>query len=337
MSQVNLATKYRPKAFADIVGQEVTVSVLCRQIENNSLRNVYLFCGPRGCGKTSTARLLANAVNDNMGDPIEIDAASNNGVDDMRKIKYDAQMAPIGLKYKVYIIDEAHMLTTAAWNASLKLLEEPPEHVIFIFCTTNPNKLPETVLSRAQRFDFKKVPCKAIADRLEFICNEEAVVEYDRLALDRISYLSNGFMRDAISLFNKCFDYSNVISLENVEKVLGLVHYDALIQLFDNIIDNNVDNAITILNNIKANTTNSLDILDNIVQFTINVCIFQSTKDIFKTTLPEIYIDKLNTFTKSFVDFMNISFKFRQLIQTLNTDDLLNILIISLCNGGTNE
>ena len=172
---VSLACKYRPKSFEECVGQPVVVSVLSRQIATKTFKSAYLFVGASGCGKTSVARIMASEINNRQSDPIEIDAASNNGIDNVRAIISDARQTSLDSDYKVYILDECHAFSNQAWQALLKLIEEPPYNTIFIFCTTNPDKIPDTIMTRVQRFDFNKISNKDIVDRLEFILNEEII------------------------------------------------------------------------------------------------------------------------------------------------------------------
>ena len=169
MSKEALATKYRPTTFDDVVGQDSTKIILQQQLETGEFKNAYLFVGSAGTGKTTCARIFADEINKHEGTPIELDAASNNGVDDVRNIIQQAKTKSLDSEYKVFIIDECHSLSNTAWQAFLKLIEEPPAKSIFIFCTTNPEKIPKTILSRVQRFDFKRISQDGIVDRLDYI------------------------------------------------------------------------------------------------------------------------------------------------------------------------
>lgn len=168
-----LAVKYRPKEWSDVVEQDSTKAILQQQLESNSIKNAYLFVGGAGTGKTTCARIFADEINNHEGTPIELDAASNSGVDDVRNIIQQAKLKSLDSEYKVFIIDECHSLSNTAWQAFLKLIEEPPAKSIFIFCTTNPEKIPKTILSRVQRYDFKRISQKGIIDRLKQILDKE--------------------------------------------------------------------------------------------------------------------------------------------------------------------
>ena len=173
MSKVALAVKYRPKTFEDVVEQDSTKVILQQQIATGEFQHAYLFVGPAGCGKTTNARIFADEINKHEGNPIELDAASNSGVDDVRNIIQQAKTKSLDSEYKVFIIDECHSLSNTAWQAFLKLIEEPPAKSIFIFCTTNPEKIPKTILSRVQRYDFKRISQQGIVDRLKYIIEQE--------------------------------------------------------------------------------------------------------------------------------------------------------------------
>ena len=224
MAYMALYRKFRPLKFSEVVGQEHIEATLKNQVLNNRVGHAYLFSGGRGSGKTSTAKILARAINclnpqdgepcneceickaaisGNLVDITEMDAASNNGVDNIREIREEVEFIPTSAKYRVYIIDEVHMLSTGAFNALLKTLEEPPAHVIFILATTEPQKLPATILSRCQRFDFKRISAEDITKRLKYIC-ESINIQIEDNALKIISDLADGAMRDAISILDRC-------------------------------------------------------------------------------------------------------------------------------------
>ena len=177
MAIQTLAVKYRPKTWDDVTEQGSTKIILQQQLETGEIKNAYLFCGPAGCGKTTCARIFANEINKGQGNPIELDAASNNGVDDVRNIIQQAQTKSLNSEYKCFIIDECHAISNAGWQAMLKLIEEPPAKSIFIFCTTDPQKIPKTILSRVQRYDFKRISQNGIIERLKWILEQEGYCE----------------------------------------------------------------------------------------------------------------------------------------------------------------
>ena len=249
----SLAIKYRPKTFSDVTEQESIKIILQQQLKSNSIQHCYLFVGGAGTGKTTCARIFANEINKGHGSPIELDAASNNSVDDMRELIEQAQTKSLNSEYKVFIIDECHMITTQGWNAILKLIEEPPAKSIFIFCTTDPQKIPKTILSRVQRYDFQRISQFGIVQRLKWICDNEDITRFSdngklpennyatTSAIEYIAKIADGGMRDAITFLDKCLAYSTDLTLENVIKTLGTVDYSTMIVLTDAI--NRKDNT----------------------------------------------------------------------------------------------
>ena len=256
---------YRPSKFSEVVGQEYIVKTLLNAIRNNKIAHAYLFAGPRGTGKTSVAKLFAKAINcenfkdeacdecpnckaylqGNHPDIIELDAASNNGVDDVREIIEQVPYAPLLGKYKVYIIDEVHMLSAQAFNALLKTIEEPPAHVIFIFATTDPQKVIPTVLSRCQRYNFSKINLYEIKKRTMEILDKEKIA-YEEKAVEEIARLAEGGMRDALSLLEQCLAYNpEKLTLEDVEHIFGLTSTAKEVELYKNIHEHRISEVIT--------------------------------------------------------------------------------------------
>lgn len=238
---MNLATKYRPKKFGDIVCQDNVKIVLQNQIDTNEFKQAYLFCGSAGTGKTTSARIFANEINKGEGRIVEIDGASNNGVDNIRNLIDNCKMKSLDGTYKVFIIDEVHMLSIGAFNALLKILEEPPKGTIFILCTTDPQKIPATILSRVQRFDFKRIPTQRIMNRLTYIIEKEnqtrtEQIEYTDEALQYIAQLAEGGMRDAITKLDTVLGFTQNITSEAVIKCLGLTSTQFILEILDNII-----------------------------------------------------------------------------------------------------
>ena len=264
---LSLYRKYRPEVFPELIGQDHIVRILKHQIAADTLSHAYLLCGTRGTGKTTTARILAKAVNctgdagrpcgvcencraisaGRFMDVIEIDAASNNGVDNIRELRESVNYPPSAGRKKVYIIDEVHMLSQGGYNALLKTLEEPPEHVMFILATTNPEKMPQTVMSRCMRLDFKRVTAKELAEKMREICMETGVESTDE-ALSLLAANADGSVRDALSLLEQCLSGGDdVIDRETVLEYLGAVSQDFYLKLTDDIIGKRVSDAFFLL------------------------------------------------------------------------------------------
>ena len=293
-----LYRKWRPRTFGDVCGQEHVTSVLRHEVMTKTTSHAYLFCGSRGTGKTTCAKILARAVsceNPQNGDPcgecasckaaqsqscidiVEMDAASNNGVDDIRSIRDEVEYLPAELKYKVYIIDEVHMLTPSAFNALLKTLEEPPPHVIFILATTELNKIPATILSRCQRFDFRRISSDVIASRLETIAAAENI-QLDHEAPFMIAHRAEGGMRDAISLLELCAGEARPIDEELVEEVAGTGGRDAVIRLCEGVASRDYDAIFAEIDKIYRSSRDLTVFWQDVISFWRDMLVVKTTR-----------------------------------------------------------
>ena len=297
MNYTSLYRKFRPLNFDEMVGQEHITKTLKNQIISGRVGHAYLFNGGRGTGKTSAAKILARAVNclnlkdgnpcneceickaildGSLTDVVEMDAASNNSVEDIRSIREEVNFLPTLAKYRVYIIDEVHMLSTGAFNALLKTLEEPPAHVKFILATTEPQKLPATILSRCQRFDFKKISVEDIAKRLKLICDEINVKISDD-ALNLIGVISEGAMRDSLSILERCIqDGNDDITEEKIRDMIGIPKLEYISKIIQSIIDFDVDSAILITEQVLNEGKDINYLLWEIIKYLNNMLIYKS-------------------------------------------------------------
>ena len=289
----SLAVKYRPRSWDAVVGQDVIVDILRKQLSTKNIKNAYIFSGASGCGKTTAARIFANELNNHQGEPIEIDGASNNGVDNVKQIISSASQRSLNSEYKIYIIDEAHMLTTQAWNAFLKTIEESPKYTIFIFCTTDPQKIPDTIKNRCMRFNFTRISSDVILSRLRYICMQEHITNYQD-SIDYISRTSNGEMRNAISKLETCLDYSNNMDIQTTLKALGNFSYEVFFDLTNNIIDGKFDNVSSLIDDIYNDGGDITNFVNNYLGFLLDITKYSLNKDIKCTSIPNVYQQKLD-------------------------------------------
>lgn len=279
-----LYRKYRPQTFSDVISQEHITTTLKNQLKNGQTSHAYLFTGSRGTGKTTCAKILAKAINclspkdgnpclecdicravaEETPDIVEIDAASNTGVDNVRALKEEAVYTPLSCRYKVYIIDEVHMLSTAAFNALLKLIEEPPPHVVFIFATTEIHKVPATILSRCQRFDFRRIDIEDSKKRLLEIAEKEGM-ELDEEAAFLISRISDGGMRDALSLLDQCFAADSHVTEEIVRSCAGVSGSEHLFAIADAVIENDSSKAVTVLDGLVQRSKSAARLMEELI------------------------------------------------------------------------
>ena len=339
-----LYRKYRPSDFDNVCGQDYSIKILKNSINSGKISHAYLFTGPRGTGKTSTAKIFAKAINclspidgnpcgkcnnclntAENPDIIEIDAASNNGVDEIREIINNVKIAPSFSKYKVYIIDEVHMLSTSAFNALLLTLEEPPGHVVFILATTDVQNVPITILSRCQRFDFKPIDRDVIAERIKFVVNNENIEITDE-AISEISYVSNGGLRDALSILDQLCSSNNKIDIDDVYSNFGTVSSVKIDELLDYFKKNDVESISKIIKEFSINGINYAVLIEKIIEKLKNIAI-------------DIKIGRDNS-----TDFDNIYNLIVDLNNCLNVSNininpyiLIELTILKYINNKTNE
>lgn len=319
MAKEALAVKYRPKVFEDMTEQSAIKDILMNQLETKTFQHGYLFTGPAGTGKTTSARIFANMINDGKGNPIEVDAASNSGVDNIRQIIEDAKRKPLDAEYKIFIVDECHSLSSGAWQALLKTLEEPPKFTIFIFCTTNPEKIPATILSRVQRYNFQKISNEGIVKRLNGIIAEENremieaaggsqdaindiewakhedidCIDCDEDALEYIAKVSSGGMRDAITLLDKCLSLSHDVTLENVLKTIGSEDYTTFITFLSALESKVKVSAVRIVENVYNAGKDVKQFMKDFAKFILEVEKYALYKNFDYISLPNTLENEL--------------------------------------------
>ena len=350
-----LYRKYRPKNLNEVWGQDTIVKIINNSIENNKISHAYLFAGPRGTGKTSIAKIFAAMVNcenlqngilcgkcpscsqENNTDIIEIDAASNNGVDEIRELRNKVNLVPSYGKYKIYIIDEVHMLTTGAFNALLKTLEEPPSHVIFVLATTDPHKIPETILSRCQRLDFKKISENNIVNRLKQIAEAEKI-EIDDDSLYEIARLSDGGMRDSIGMLDQAVAYAEKqIKLQDIHDINGTLTQKDLKELILLVQEKNVEKIFEKIDLYNDNGKNFVKLTEELIGFLRNVLIFKEATKYFKNQHKniEVYNDLSQKITTNQIlkYIKELNECTQDMYRSNNTKLLLELTIIKLINA----
>lgn len=357
MGYTALYRKFRPLNFEEMVGQEHITRTLKNQIIANRVGHAYLFNGGRGTGKTSAAKILARAINcldpkdgepcneceickgalsGSLTDIVEMDAASNNSVEDIRSIREEVNFLPTKAKYRVYIIDEVHMLSTGAFNALLKTLEEPPEHVKFILATTEPQKLPATILSRCQRFDFKKISNEDIIKRLEIVC-KESNIQISKGALNIIAVLSEGAMRDALSILERCIqDGDNDIDENKIKDLVGIPKITFVHNTLEAIIEYDVEEALKNINDVINDGKDIVNFLWEIVKYVKDVLVYKTSKKMDLYSQEEIEQIKLLADKVSKQRLIDIIYNLSELENNMKWSTQKVIMfqagIIKLCN-----
>lgn len=364
---IPLYRKYRPQTFYDLIGQENIVKALSNAIELNKIAHAYLLCGPRGTGKTSSARILAKSLNCKEGptlkpcgvcpscldiinsvpvDVIEIDAASNRSVEDTQAILEKIQYVPVNGRYKIYVIDEVHMLSNHAFNALLKTLEEPPENVIFILATTEPHKVLETIISRCQRFDFRRITTDDIVKRLEYIAKEEKI-NISKEALISIAKNSAGGMRDAVALLDQIsvLGHNKQIDVNDINELLGKISYDILFEIAECILNSDSQNSVHIIDKIYNKGNEPSQIINNLIQYFRDLMILKNCKDkalvLNLTQLNENYFEKIQPQAEKFeisviVNLIDkLAYYAAQIKDTTNKYLWLELCIIDISNSSS--
>lgn len=360
-----LYRKYRPQTFKDLIGQENIVKALSNAINLNKISHAYLLCGPRGTGKTTTARIIAKSLNCAKGptlepcgecpsckditnstpiDVIEIDAASNRKVEDARNILEKIQFVPVNGHFKIYIIDEVHMLTTEAFNTLLKTLEEPPENVIFILATTEPHKVLDTIISRCQRFDFRRITTEDIVARLQYICEQENI-SITQDALYTIARSSAGGMRDSLALLDQIsvLDADKEISSDDVNEMLGRLSFETLFDLSNSILESQTQNAIELLDKVYNKGNEPFQIITNLIQFFRNMLVVKNCTDrkiaAELTQLSELHVLKLREQSETIepeqmlYTIERLSYYSKEIKETTNRYLWLELCIIELSSN----
>ncbi len=358
MSYTALYRKYRPQNFSDVVGQEHITKTLAGQLSSGKIFHAYLFTGTRGTGKTTCAKILAKAVNClnlQNGDPcgecdacraisdgevmdiVEIDAASNNGVDNIRELREQLQFTPANAKYRVYIIDEVHMLSIGAFNALLKTLEEPPKHVIFVLATTEVHKLPATILSRCQRFDFKRIEPKKICERIKTVAESEGFTVTDNAAY-MIASIADGGMRDALSLLDLCVAADKNVTEDTVTKVSGLAGDEYLLRFAQFIHSGDCSSALTLIDELYNNSVDMLRLLNELITHFRNLLVIKTVKKADKPIICSTdHLERLENQALNFevTDIMRIMRLLQDTtakMQSGNRRSEMELVLIKLCS-----
>lgn len=331
----SLAVKYRPQNISEIVGQNITTRILNKVIEKQQYKNAYLFSGPSGTGKTSVSRCFARAINGSLDGLVEFDAASQNGIDQIRALVDSATQRSLTSTYKIVLLDECHVLSGASWNVLLKTLEECPEYTIFMFCTTEPNKIPATIQNRMQRFNIAKISAQEIKNRLFYVCQQEGFINYEDTC-ELISKLCDGCMREALTMLDQCADLSNELSLENTKAVLGEAPFERMLKLTNCLIGHNEQFTLIAIETLAQEGKDLKQFVNEYLSFTLELTKYILFQNIGATNIPAylehstdpmISVKATTSFENSLGWFNNLANKLLEVKNTIKYDTSVKAVV----------
>jgi DNA polymerase-3 subunit gamma/tau len=341
----SLAVKYRPKTLNDVIGQSNTIKILSKAVEKQQYKNAYLFAGNSGNGKTTISRAFANAINGSLAGLQELDAASNGNIDQIRAIVDSANQRSLSSTYKIILIDECHAISTAGWQVFLKCLEECPEYTIFMFCTTEPNKIPVTIQNRMQRFNIAKISAQEIKDRLFYVCQQEGFVNYDDTC-ELISKLCDGCMREALTMLDQCADLSNNLSLENTKAVLGEAPFERMLKLTNCLIGHNELFTFVAIETLATEGKDLKQFVNEYLSFTLELTKYILFQNIGATNIPAylensadpmISVKSTTSFENSLGWFNNLANKLLEVKNAIKYDTSVKAVVeaymLQICRG----
>lgn len=320
----SLAVKYRPQTLNDVIGQSNTIKILSKAVEKQQYKNAYCFSGPSGVGKTTIGRALARAINGSLDGLIELDAASNGNIDQIRALVDSANQRSLSSTYKIILIDESHAISTAGWQVFLKCLEECPEYTIFMFCTTEPNKIPATIQNRMQRFNIAKISAQEIKDRLFYVCQQESFINYEDTC-ELISKLCDGCMREALTKLDQCADLSSDLSLENTKAVLGEAPFERMLKLTNCLISGNEQFTLVAIETLANEGKDLKQFINDYLSFVLELTKYILFKSIDLTNIPAYLEDSADNminikYTTSFEGALEwFNYLINKLLEVKNT------------------